>query len=100
MKAVAIKSVDFFRATAPLSGPIADSTHELREIGFIITRLVLHCGVVGESYLLAFHYSRQAILGALHDIASDRTNTIVLPLPTNLIEALSGMVGAAPKAGK
>jgi regulator of protease activity HflC (stomatin/prohibitin superfamily) len=28
-------------------------------------------------------------LGALHDIASDRTNTIVLPLPTNLIEALA-----------
>lgn len=28
-------------------------------------------------------------LGALHDIAGDRTNTIVLPLPTNLLEALS-----------
>ena len=28
-------------------------------------------------------------LGALHDIASDRTNTIVLPLPTDLLHALS-----------
>lgn len=28
-------------------------------------------------------------LGALHDIANDRTNTIVLPLPTDLIEAIS-----------
>jgi regulator of protease activity HflC (stomatin/prohibitin superfamily) len=28
-------------------------------------------------------------LGALHDIASDRSNVIVLPLPTNLIEALA-----------
>ncbi|SME99307.1 SPFH domain, Band 7 family protein [Tistlia consotensis] len=35
-------------------------------------------------------------LGALHDIASDRTNTIVLPLPTGLMEALSGM--RKPKA--
>ncbi len=32
-------------------------------------------------------------LGALHDIANDRTNTIVLPLPTDLMQALS-------KAGK
>ncbi|MGE5145625.1 MAG: slipin family protein [Candidatus Eiseniibacteriota bacterium] len=36
-------------------------------------------------------------LTALHDIASDRTNTIVLPLPTNLIEALAAGVGR--KAG-
>ncbi len=28
-------------------------------------------------------------LGALHDIASDRSNTIVLPLPTDLLQALS-----------
>jgi regulator of protease activity HflC (stomatin/prohibitin superfamily) len=32
-------------------------------------------------------------LGALHDIAGDRTNTIVLPLPTDLIEALSARGG-------
>jgi regulator of protease activity HflC (stomatin/prohibitin superfamily) len=36
-------------------------------------------------------------LTALHDIASDRSNTIVLPLPTNLIEAITAGVG--PKAG-
>ena len=36
-------------------------------------------------------------LGALHDIASDRTNTIVLPLPTDLLEALSARVGTATK---
>jgi len=68
MKPLAIKSVDFFRAAAPLAKPIADSTHELRKIGFIVTRIELHSGVVGEGYLLAFHYSPQAILGALRDI--------------------------------
>ncbi|TMV83099.1 slipin family protein [Thioclava sp. BHET1] len=37
-------------------------------------------------------------LGALHDIASDRTNTIVLPLPTSLIEAMSAFgLDKAPK---
>jgi regulator of protease activity HflC (stomatin/prohibitin superfamily) len=36
-------------------------------------------------------------LGALHDIASDRTNTIVLPLPTDLIEALAAKAGAGAK---
>jgi hypothetical protein len=30
-------------------------------------------------------------LGALHDIAGDRANSIVLPLPTDLIHALSAM---------
>ncbi len=33
-------------------------------------------------------------LGALHDIANDRSNTIVLPLPTNLIEALANVAKA------
>jgi regulator of protease activity HflC (stomatin/prohibitin superfamily) len=35
-------------------------------------------------------------LGALHDIASDRTNTIVLPLPTDLLKALSATAAPAP----
>jgi regulator of protease activity HflC (stomatin/prohibitin superfamily) len=34
-------------------------------------------------------------LGALHDIASDRSNTIVLPLPTDLLQALSAFTKAA-----
>lgn len=35
-------------------------------------------------------------LGALHDIASDRTNTIVLPLPTDLLKTLSTAAATAP----
>ena len=35
-------------------------------------------------------------LGALHDIASDRTNTIVLPLPTDLLKMLSTATTTAP----
>jgi regulator of protease activity HflC (stomatin/prohibitin superfamily) len=35
-------------------------------------------------------------LGALHDIAGDRTNTIVLPLPTDLLKMLSMATAPAP----
>lgn len=64
-----IKHVQFFRAVSPLSRPIADSTHSIPEIAFIVTRLTLESGVTGEAYLLAFHYSPNAIAGALRDIA-------------------------------
>ncbi len=64
-----IRSIQFFRAVSPLSRPIADSTHSIPEIAFIVTRITLDSGVTGEAYLLAFHYSQQAIAGALRDIA-------------------------------
>ncbi len=63
-----IADVKFFRAKSPRSIPIADSTHQISEIGFVITRIRLANGVTGESYLLSFHYSPHAIAGALHDI--------------------------------
>ena len=65
-----IKHAQFFRAVSPLSRPIADSTHAIPEIAFVITRLTLESGVTGEAYLLAFHYSQHAIAGALRDIAA------------------------------
>lgn len=63
-----IKRVQFFKARSPLSRPIADSTHSISEIAFIVTRLELDNGITGDAYLLAFHYSPQAIAGALRDI--------------------------------
>ena len=64
-----IKDVQYFRAVSPLSKPIADATHSIGKIAFLITRIQLESGVVGESNLLAFHYSPQAIAGALRDLA-------------------------------
>jgi L-alanine-DL-glutamate epimerase-like enolase superfamily enzyme len=52
-----------------LSHPIADATHSIDKIAFIVTRVELESGVFGESNLLAFDYSRQAIAGALRDVA-------------------------------
>lgn len=64
-----IRRITFSRATSPLSRPLADSTHALSEISFIVTRIELDTGVTGDGYLLAFHYSPKAILGALCDAA-------------------------------
>lgn len=63
-----IQSLDFHVAESPLSRPIADATHRLDAIRFLVARLQLANGIVGESYLLAFHYSPQAIRGALADV--------------------------------
>ena len=65
-----IRRVEFFRAVSTLSRPIADSTHSIPEIGFVVTRITLASGITGEAYLLSFHYSQQAIAGALRDIAA------------------------------
>ncbi len=63
-----IKAVDFFAAESPLSQPIADATHSIPSINFIVTRLTLEDGTEGEGYLLAFHFSPEAIKGALADV--------------------------------
>ena len=64
-----IQHISFFKAVSKLSRPIADSTHHIPEIAFIVTRIELDSGVTGDGHLLAFHYSPEAILGALKDIA-------------------------------
>src|SRR5579862_6284791 len=64
-----IRDIRFFKAVSPLSRPIADSTHTIPEIAFVVTRITLDNGVSGDAYLLAFHYSPHAIAGALRDVA-------------------------------
>ena len=68
MSSSRIKTVDFFAAESPLSQPIADAMHQIPSINFIVTRLMLEDGKVGEGYLLAFHFSPEAIKGALADV--------------------------------
>ena len=62
-----IKKVNLYRAVSPLSKPIADATHQIPEIVFLITEVELESGIIGQGYLLAFHYSPNAIVGALKD---------------------------------
>lgn len=63
-----IKHFHIFKAKAGLNKPIADATHQLTEISFIVLRIETASGVVGESYLLSFQYSPRAIVGALRDV--------------------------------
>jgi len=70
MNARHIKALDFFEAESLLSRPIADATHRIPAIRFLVARVTLGDGTVGEGYLLAFHFSPQAIRGALADVRS------------------------------
>lgn len=62
-----IKSYSLYRAQSALDKPIADSTHELTEISFIVLRIETVGGITGESHLLSFQYSPNAIVGSLKD---------------------------------
>lgn len=62
-----IKNASFYRAISKISKPIADSTHSISKIAFYIVQLQLENGVIGQGYLLSFHYSPNAIEGALKD---------------------------------
>lgn len=63
-----IKRINFYEAVSPLSSNIADATHTIPAIKFIIAEIELSNGIKGEGYLLSFHYSSNAIKGALADI--------------------------------
>lgn len=63
-----IKEYRVFRSKATLDKPIADATHILTEISFLVLRIRTASGVIGEAYLLSFQYSPHAIAGALRDI--------------------------------
>ncbi len=64
---IQIQEMQLFKAISVLKKPISDATHTLSEISFLVLRLKLRNGIVGESYLLSFQYSPEAIKGALRD---------------------------------
>jgi len=68
MNDLSIRDVKLYKASSELEKPISDATHTLTEISFVVLRIQLENGVIGESYLLSFQYSRNAIIGALKDI--------------------------------
>jgi L-alanine-DL-glutamate epimerase-like enolase superfamily enzyme len=63
-----IRTIRFASARSALSRPIADATHAIPEIRFVVATLELDNGVTGQSHLLAFHYSPHAIAGACRDL--------------------------------
>ncbi|GAB1855235.1 L-talarate/galactarate dehydratase [Flavobacteriaceae bacterium MHTCC 0001] len=81
-KDITIRNAKIFKAATTLKKPISDATHTLTEISFLVLRIQLENGVVGESYLLSFQYSPNAIVGALKDaiphIIGHKTNEMGL----------------------
>lgn len=63
-----IKDIRIYKAVSKITKPIADATHNISEISFFIIEIRLKSGIIGQGYLLSFHYSPNAILGALKDI--------------------------------
>lgn len=63
-----IRDVRIYHAVSTLSRAISDSTHQLSEIAFYVLELETFGGSVGQGYLLQFHYSPEAIKGALLDL--------------------------------
>ncbi len=68
MKNTSIKEINLYRAVSELSHPIADSTHTISKIAFNVAEVITEGGVKGQGYLLSFHYSPNAIEGALKDV--------------------------------
>lgn len=62
-----IKKANIYRAVSTISKPIADSTHTISKIAFYVTEVETEDGKKGQGYLLSFHYSPNAIEGALRD---------------------------------
>lgn len=63
-----IKDIKFFRAMSTITKPIADSTHNISKIAFYVVEIITEGGAKGQGYLLSFHYSPNAIEGALKDL--------------------------------
>jgi len=63
-----IKDVRIYSAISKLSRPIADATHAIPAIKFYVVEIETGDGVIGQGYLLSFHYSPKAIEGALLDM--------------------------------
>lgn len=63
-----IRDMRIYSALSKISKPIADSTHDISKIAFYVVEVETEDGVIGQGNLLSFHYSPNAIEGALMDL--------------------------------
>ena len=67
-KETRIREIRIYQAVSRLSRPIADATHDISKIAFYVLEVETTGGILGQGYLLSFHYSPHAIEGALKDL--------------------------------
>ena len=94
-----------YSAKAKLEKPISDATHTLTEISFLVVRIQLQNGTVGEGYMLSFQYSPAAIAGALKDmgemiLGEEVYNTVKLFGKLNAANEYFGQEGINRWAGR
>lgn len=63
-----IGKMRIYKALSKISKPIADATHDISQIAFYVVEIETREGVMGQGYLLSFHYSPNAVEGALKDL--------------------------------
>lgn len=63
-----IREMRIYKALSEISKSISDATHDISEIAFYVVEIESMDGIIGQGYLLAFHYSPNGIEGALKDI--------------------------------
>ncbi len=64
----AVRALRFYETRVALEQPLIDAAHTITAIGLLVAEIELYNGKQGQGYLLAYHYSPQAIRGALRDI--------------------------------
>ena len=64
----AVRALRFYETGIALDTPVTDAAHAIPSINFLVAEIELYNGKRGQGYLLAHHYSPQAIRGALRDI--------------------------------
>ncbi len=63
-----IVSLRLFSAESEFSQPIADATHHIPGIRFLIAEIQLANGITGQGYLLSFHFFPKGMVGAIQDM--------------------------------
>lgn len=74
MKSGLIKDIRIFESHITLDSPIADSTHVLHKIKFIVLQVETDNNISEQSYMLTFQYFPEAIKGAIKDLKSFAIN--------------------------
>ena len=69
-----IKELQLFETRATELPQLADATHTLPEVRFLVLNLMTDNGTLGQSYALVFHYFPNTLAAAIQDLAEFATD--------------------------
>jgi L-alanine-DL-glutamate epimerase-like enolase superfamily enzyme len=77
-----IRDVQTTRLSMPLSEPLADSTHTLPSIDWILVDVHTNNGLTGHAHMLSFHYGLELLAGVVNHELKD----VIIGMNPTLIE--------------